>query len=156
MKKIPYLIIGLIIGYLANMFIGTQEPPTDAVNIVKPKGVITAKEAMLYDKNYNPRYELISDSILGKPDNRSSWYALSDMKNYLEYAQHVSDSLGYQMDGIRVYLGAHQPEGYTTMFFVPTGFKTGGMLPQKSNDIEGAGGLNNGNTGVPPNANYPQ
>lgn len=46
------------------------------------------------------------------------------MRNYLNYAENESKDLGYTMDGVRVYLGAHattKEVGYTTMFLVSTG-----------------------------------
>ena len=70
------------------------------------------------------------------------------------------------MDGVRVYLGAHPDKddvvGYTTMFFIPTGTKSlseGSMINlslQKSGDVIGGSGLNGGEPGNPPSANYPQ
>lgn len=158
MKNFIYLIIGLIIGYLAclllNQFSETKD--VEVMAVVKPKGIITDKEARILDQNFDSRHRLISDSILSKPDNRSSWYALQDIQNYLKYAEQTSDSLGYKMNGIRVYLGAHGPADYTTMFLIPTGYKNGGMLPQKAGDLPGVGGLNDGDLGNPPQANYPQ
>jgi len=46
------------------------------------------------------------------------------MRDYLNYAENESKDLGYTMDGVRVYLGAHattKEVGYTTIFLVPTG-----------------------------------
>ena len=89
------------------------------------------------------------------------------MNNYLRYADSQATALGYDMDGIRIYLGAHpdgKTPGYTTMFMVPTGseslsegnssflnFKRAG-----SGDIPGGDGMNGGDNGDPPAANYPQ
>ena len=98
--------------------------------IIKPKGVITPTEAKVLDTTFNLRHKLISDSIVIRPDNRSSWWSLDDITNYLEYAKHKADSLGYAMSGVRVYLGAYPEEngqvGYTTMFMVPTEFRNAG------------------------------
>lgn len=157
MKQFAYLILGLIIGYFAHIILTSNESiEMEASLIIKPKGVITSKEAIALDKNFDSRHELISDSIVGKKDNRSSWYSLEDIENYLKYTQHLSDSLGYKMDGIRIYLGSHEPKDFTTMFIVPTGLESGGMLPQKSSDLTDLGGLNGGTNGYPPSANYPQ
>src|SRR5690606_7833221 len=137
--------------------------------VVAPKGVITPEEAKELDTAFNSRHELISDSIVGRPDNRSSWYSLSDMRDYLDYAVSETKDLGYTMDGVRVYLGAYPDTdnevGYTTLFFVPTGFLASaeaGMnpftsaLPPTNPDIPGGPGLNVGGGGNPPSANYPQ
>ena len=87
------------------------------------------------------------------------------MRTYLDFAESEAKGLGYIMDGVRVYLGAHPDEkevGYTTMFFIPTGTKSlseGSMINlslQKSGDVIGGSGLNGGENGIPPGANYPQ
>jgi hypothetical protein len=133
----------------------------------KPKGVITPAEAKVLDQAFNTRHQLISDSIVKRPDNRSSWYSLTDMRDYLNYAENEAKGLGYTMDGVRVYLGAHATVkgqvGYTTMFFIPTGFQSvseGNMLGFSTRgggkDIPGVGGMNGGEDGDPPGANYPQ
>ena len=122
------------------------------------------------DEAFNARHKLISDSILGKPDNRSAWWSLTDLKNYIAYAENQAKNLKYTMDGIRVYLAAHPNElngGFTTVFIAPTGYKSkaeGSMIDGDSQnigdggsgDIPGADPLNRGGNGNPPNANYPQ
>ena len=171
MKKLLLLIVGAIIGAFATYYLcpncGETVEMTES-SIVKPDGVITSKEAMTLDKAYDPRYQLVSDSIFGGPnlDNRSSWYSLVDVENYLKYADSQATALGYDMDGIRIYLGAHpdgKTPGYTTMFMVPTGSESlsegNSMLinfRRASVDIPGGDGLNHGSPGDPPSANYPQ
>ena len=124
-----------------------------------PKGLITPVEATALNDAYTARCELISKDITKRPDNRSSWYSLEDIKSFLEYAENQAKELGYTMDGIRIYCGAYPEEdgqaGYSTAFIVPTASNTeenGGG----SNDIQGANGLNKGTQGYPPGANYPQ
>ena len=124
-----------------------------------PKGLITPVEAKALNDAYTARCELISKDITKRPDNRSSWYSLEDIKSFLEYAENQAKELGYTMDGIRIYCGAYPEEdgqaGYSTAFIVPTASNTeenGGG----SNDIQGANGLNKGTQGYPPGANYPQ
>ena len=169
MKNVLLLLVGAIIGGLATFYLCPEcsseglEPP----EIIKPKGVISPKEAMTLDKAFDSRHRLISDSIVRRPDNRSSWYSLDDMRNYLTYAENQAKELGYTMDGVRVYLGAHKDVdsvvGYTTMFFIPTGYKNIAegsssfmTRPPKGNDIDGGDGLDDGGEGDPPSANYPQ
>ena len=171
MKKLGYLILGIIIGVLGGYFYQSQNQNNhvkeSSPDIVKPKGLISPSEAKALDQGFNSRHKLISDSIVKRPDNRSSWYSLEDITNYLKYADSQATSQGYKMDGIRVYLGAHKKVdtvvGYTTMFFVPTGYKNiaeGSSSPfatvQKSSDLTGGSGLNGGDPGNPPSANYPQ
>ncbi|PNQ72754.1 hypothetical protein C1T31_09570 [Hanstruepera neustonica] len=171
MKKLSLLVIGALIGALATYYLcpscaGTTEMA--AAPIVKPSGVITSSQAKVLSSAYNVRYNLVSDSIFGGPnlDNRSSWYSLVDMNNYLRYADSQATALGYDMDGIRIYLGAHpdgKTPGYTTMFMVPTGSESlsegnSSFLNFKrvgGGDIPGGDGLDNGDPGDPPSANYP-
>lgn len=126
-----------------------------------PKGVITPDEAKVLDQAFDSRHKLISEDIVKRPDNRSSWWSLQDMKDYLEYAEAQVKELGYEMNGIRVYLGAYpdtkEGPGYSTMFMVPTA-----NIPQGKDDgggksdVPGANGLNDGEIGDPPFLNYPQ
>lgn len=161
------LIFGIIIGAGVMYFFVLQ--PSGDLKVERPKGVVSPDQMKTLDQEYNQRHQLISDSLVkrGGGDNRSSWYALDQVRDYLDYAEKESKKLGYTMDGVRIYLGAHPKEngkaGYTTMFFVPTGqaYKTeAGMinfsLQSGGNDIPGAPGMDYGNMGQPPSANYPQ
>jgi len=166
MKKLGLLIVGFAIGVLATYFYCCNNDV--GMPIVAPKGLITPSEAKTLDHAFDTRHQLISDSIVKRLDNRSSWYSITDMRDYLNFAENQAKDLGYTMDGVRIYLGAHPDVkgqvGYTTMFFIPTGNKSlseGNMLffntaLQKGGDIPGGFGLNNGPTGNPPEANYPQ
>jgi len=170
MKNLGSLILGLIIGAVIMYFycssLGEPETMVPDITIIKPKGVISPKEAIVLDTTYNSRHELISKNIVKRPDNRSSWWSIDDINNYITYAKSQADTLGYELDGLRVYAGAY-PEvkgivGYTTMFIVPTGYKklppgTSNFAAQGGkNDIQGGDPLNEGSGGYPPNANYPQ
>ncbi|WP_370390955.1 hypothetical protein [uncultured Winogradskyella sp.] len=172
MKNFLYLILGIIIGAALAYLYNTKDE-TDATVELKqvnlPQGIITPAEAMRLDKAYNIKHNIINDSLFKKDpnggDNRSSWYALKDIESYLHYAKNQANELGYQLDGLRVYLGSYPKEdkqsGLTTMFFIPTGVKKideGSMfsLRQGSIDIPGGDGLNKGSNGNPPSENYPQ
>src|SRR5690606_5030340 len=166
MKNLLLLIFGILIGAAAMYFYCCEDIEE---GIIAPSGIITPKEARTLDQAFNSRHQLISDSIVKRPDNRSSWYSLEDMRNYLDYAESETKGMGYTMDGIRVYLGAY-PDikgqvGYTTMFFIPTGYQAtsqGNMTflnfsaQGGKGDIPGAPGFNDGDMGNPPSANYPQ
>lgn len=172
MKNILVLILGFLLGGLAMYLFCCRdqgnglEPTTPAA----PNGLITPRDAMTLDQAYDPRYRLISDSIVTRPggDNRSVWFSIDEIKSFLDYADHQSSNLNYTMNGIRIYLGAYPDdptgEGYTTMFMVPTGYAntadTDGaeddQLARSNNDIIGADGLNRGHGGEPPSASYPQ
>ncbi|AUC81241.1 hypothetical protein [Lacinutrix sp. Bg11-31] len=173
MKNLLTLILGLIIGAIIMYFYCCKSGDFAApMVVVKPSGVISTKDARTLDRAFDSRHKLISDSIVKRPDNRSSWWSLKDMQDYLKYAENQSEELGYTMDGIRVYLGAYPDEevdskrtvGYTTMFMVPTSSeieqvhqKGGSAVDAKDGgDVPGGDPLNDGSAGNPPSANYPQ
>ncbi|WP_439151843.1 hypothetical protein [Winogradskyella sp.] len=169
MKNFGLLILGIIIGALAMYFYCCRDvEAVTEVEINKPNGLITPKEARTLDEAYNIKYSVINDSLFKKSttgDNRSSWWSIDDIQNYINYAENQAGELGYTMDGLRLYLGSYPgtkgETGLTTMFFIPTGSESvaqGSLftLPQGSNDIPGANGLNLGEDGHPPGANYPQ
>ncbi|WP_412561083.1 hypothetical protein [Winogradskyella sp. MIT101101] len=170
MKKLGLLILGVLLGALAMYYYccGSIEMENESP-ITEPKGLITPKEAKTLDQAYNIKHRIINDSLYKNSadggDNRSSWWKLEDIQNYINYAENQAGELGYTMDGIRVYLGAHpnsgKETGLTTMFFIPTGYMNksqGSVFPmfQESGDIPGGSGLNHGGNGMPPGANYPQ
>ena len=173
MKKLLPLILGILIGALATYYFyqNTENVHADIqATINKPSGVISPKQAMALDQAYDARYKLISDSIVTREggDNRSVWFSLKDVGDYLDYAENQTKGLGYTMDGVRIYMAAYPNDpklgaGYSTVFMVPTGnealsegsssfFK----LKRTGGDIPGGDGLNGGTGGVPPSANYPQ
>ncbi len=126
-----------------------------------PKGLITPEQAKILNDAYTPRCELVSKDITKRPDNRSVWYSLEEIENFLSYAKEQAKELGYEMDGIRIYCGAYPEEkgeaGYSTSFIIPTSSNEIGKESNgQSHDIQQASGLNKGSQGDPPNANYPQ
>ena len=171
MKNFVLLILGVVLGALA-MYLYYSSDQTEMRSepaTVAPRGIITSKEAIVLDSTYNLRHRIISDSLFSSrktSDNRSSWWSLEDVQNYINHAENQAGNLGYTMDGLRLYLGAY-PEvkgqaGYTTMFFVPTGVKNTSkgsifsLLQGGGMDIPEGDGLNIGHNGKPPGANYPQ
>ena len=180
MKKLALLLVGILIGFLiCYYFFPAQEVTVAEVeqDPPAPKGLITSKNSEQLDRAYNARYDAVNvylESESGEQnfkDNRSSWYSIDDVEKYLAYAKNEATNLGYEMNGIRIYLGAKNPEsgqkvGYTTMFIVSTGNKKnskGSMFNMSSSlfqpsppDIPGGSGLDDGGNGNPPNGNYPQ
>ncbi|WP_178985481.1 hypothetical protein [Winogradskyella helgolandensis] len=170
MKKFGSLILGILLGALAMYyyFNNNQDMTTEPPTIKPPSGIITPEEIKTLDQAYNERYEIINDSLFKDSktgDNRSSWYKLEDIENYLAYAKQQAKENGNTLDGLRLYLGAHpdtkEEEGLTTLLFVPTGYKNtseGSFISMQGggNDLEDSDGLNAGNEGMPPRANYPQ
>jgi hypothetical protein len=172
MKKLGLIILGAIIGALVMYYfccenVGSMDSITPTT---EPKGLITPKEAMVLDQAYNIKHRIINDSLYKKStdggDNRSSWWSVEDMQNFIDHAENQAGELGYTMNGLRIYLGAYPNSatdtGLTTMFIVPTGCINngqGGLIPNMqcgNGDIKGADGLNMGGEGIPPGANYPQ
>ena len=126
-----------------------------------PKGLITPEQAKELNDAFTKRCELISKEITKRPDNRSSWYSLEDLRTFLDSAEAQAKELGYEMDGVRIYCGAYptvkDEVGYSTSFIVPTSSnKIGEDGDGSSHDISNANGLNLGQSGYPPGANYPQ
>jgi hypothetical protein len=170
MKKFGLLILGIILGALAMYFYCSkdvnmmEEPPT----IKPPAGIITPAQITVLTQAFNPRHKLISDSIFKNAktqDNRSSWYKLEDIEDYIKYAKQQAAENNQTMDGLRLYLGAYpnngDEPGLTTLLFVPTGFDNTSegsffSLQGKSGDLDNSDGLNGGGNGKPPSANYPQ
>jgi hypothetical protein len=172
MKKFGFLILGIILGALAMYYYccsGKMDIMSESPSTV-PKGIITSKQASVLDAAYNLKHRIISDSLYKHStnggDNRSSWWSIEAIQGFINYAENQAGELGYKMDGLRVYLGAHPnvngQTGLTTMFIVPTGTKRlsqGSVFPFMQGggfDIPGGDGLNMGKDGVPPSANYPQ
>lgn len=128
-----------------------------------PKGLITPAEAKALSDAYTSRCELISRDITKRDDNRSTWFSLDEIRNYLDYAEKQARDLGKVMNGIRVYCGAYPDDGgqvgYSTSFIVPT---TSGSSEEGNDgdggnpDLEGGDGLNKGSSGIPPGIGYPQ
>ncbi|WP_458626331.1 hypothetical protein [Winogradskyella sp. PC D3.3] len=170
MRRFGLLILGIILGALAMYFYfkNNQDMSTKPPTIKPPLGVITPEQIKTLDNAYDQRYTIISDSLFKGSktgDNRSSWYKIEDIEQYLEYAKQQAKDNGYTLDGLRLYLGAHpdtkEEKGLTTLFFVPTGYSNTAegsvfSLQDRGNDLEGSDGLDMGNSGRPPKAKYPQ
>jgi hypothetical protein len=167
MKKLSYIILGIGIGALATYYFcpRTIENKESEIKIVKPKGVITPLQAKGLNENWTTERKQANDlaaKIHGRVvDNRSAWWSLEDVNNYLLYSKTQSDSLGYDMTGIRVYLGVYgknagpATKDLTTMFLVPTGKSSKAssfMFPPSIGDLP-VNPLNDGQGGQ---GGYPQ
>ncbi|WP_299557165.1 hypothetical protein [Seonamhaeicola sp.] len=134
MKNLRPLILGIIIGALATYFFCPRQAGDDAstetVKVIKPKGVISVAEATALNDNWTQLRKSIIDSItesrVGKEDYRWAWWSIKDIEDYIAFSRHQTDSLGYSMNGLRMYLGVYgenteqNKRGLTTMFIVPT------------------------------------
>jgi hypothetical protein len=170
MKKIIYIIVGFCMGALLTYYFCPREihDETLATNKV-PKDTISVAEAKILSNNWEQNNPTEIDSIIdvegAKKQMRSVAWSLEDINDYLVYAEAKSDSLGYTMTGVRVYLGnygnVNNPvkKNRNTMFIVPTGNKNTSkasslslFLPPAIQDIP-APPLNHGDGG---NGGYPQ
>ena len=117
-----------------------------------PKGIISALEAKELNDNWTSLRARENEAAAGKPDNRSSWYSLDDMQNFLTQIKENHPNV----NGVRFYLGVETTEkdakGLTTIFMVPTENDGNG----NNKDIPNAKGMDRGDDGNPPNAVYPQ
>jgi len=116
-----------------------------------PSGKISASEAKTLNDNWTTYRKAANDSAAGQDDNRSSWYSLDDMEAFIAMIKAENPNV----NGVRCYLGVEtseaDPKGLTTIFMVPTEDDRG-----KNKDISGANGMDRGDNGNPPDANYPQ
>ncbi|ULC57960.1 hypothetical protein MBM09_08510 [Flaviramulus sp. BrNp1-15] len=134
MKKLAYLILGFIIGAVLTYYFCPRERSGAPDVIVRaPKDTISVTEAIKLSNNWAANNETEIDSLLevegSRKKTRSVSWSLDEINEYLTYAQAESDTLGYTMTGVRVYLGnygknAKPPrKNRNTMFIVPTGHK---------------------------------
>ncbi len=162
MKNVSYLILGLIIGALLTYYFCPRQLEEATTRIIKPKGVISQEQAKFLNEEWTMYRKAAVDSAAQKQgrkaDTRATSWTLADIENYLAYAKNQSDSLGFTMTGIRVYLGVYgknadeTKRNLTTMFIVPTGKKalskaTTFVLPPSNDHDLPVSPLNDGDGG---------
>lgn len=150
MKKITYILLGFIIGAVLTYYfcprpddsettetVESQESAeSEAIaetKFVKPSGVISVEEAIELNDNWTKFRQKAVDSASRRQgrniDKRSVGWAVKDVRDYLNWAEAESESQGYSMDSIYVYLGVYgkkapkRKANYTTMFIAPKGQK---------------------------------
>lgn len=153
MKNLIYLILGFLVGAVLTYYF-CPKPEKAENKIVKPKGVISIEEATILSENWTRYRKAAVDSAAQaqgrEQDDRSVYWPIEDVQQYLEYAKHYSDSLGYEITGLRVYLGVYgkdagpEKSNLTTMFMVPTTSRL------DSNGNSTSSGFKDGGGGVPP------
>ena len=166
MKKLGFIILGFLLGAMLTYYFCPR--PLDVeeeISIIKPNGVISVTQAKALNANWSQYREAAVDSAAKKQgrnkDNRWTHWSIDDIENYIAYSKDQADSLGYEMTGIRVYLGVYgdnagqTKKNLTTMFIVPTGKKSNmqassliNFMPPPNNDLsidplnDGTGGGN--------------
>lgn len=128
---------------------------------------ITSAEAKELNQNFIKTRAKAIDVAIGKKDAISSWFSLESLKEYIAYVENEGKTLGIPVNGLRIYFGAYakndsnpNKSNLSTMFFVPTQAIKSSLereeLIASSSDITQIDGLNDGQTGHPPSAAYPQ
>ncbi|MFV9550820.1 hypothetical protein [Algibacter sp. PT7-4] len=136
MKKLGLIILGGIIGALLTYYFCPQsvaDKPNMHAEATAPRDTITVAQAKILSNNWEKNNQTEVDSLIDvegpRKKMRSVWWSLKEINEYLSYAQAKSDTLGYKMTGVRVYLGNYGKNGKpgkknrNTMFIVPTGPK---------------------------------
>lgn len=130
----------------------------------------------LVDEFQNKRGVAQSQQALGSlPEGKgkfklsaSSWYSLDELQSYINESKKKADSLGYTLEGFRIYIGVFPNQerfgdkrNFLTTFITPTGSESkqqGSFFTRQtvSKDLTGISPLEYGQGGWPPNATYPQ
>ena len=133
MKKLGLIILGFIIGVVLTYFFCPRQGSGNPIEhgYVAPKDTVSVKEAKVLSDNWAKCNATQIDSIIhvvgSRNVTRSVEWSLEEINEYLVYAKAKSDSLGYTMTGVRVYLGNYgdvkdpTKKNRNTMFIVPTG-----------------------------------
>ncbi len=145
MKKTSLFLLGIVIGAFATYFFCPRQVGSSPGKIIKPVGLIKQETAKELNTNWTLYRKRAVDSAAEKQgrkeDDRSVWWRLNEIENYLSYSKNQADSLGYEMTGVRIYLGVYgenagrTKKNLTTMFIVPTGKKS-----KSEDDTGGLGG----------------
>ncbi len=140
MKKLSLIILGIILGAVLTYLFCPRQIEEEAVSktsearIKKPEGVVSVEQAKALNDNWTKYRQAAVDSAAQQQgrdkDDRAAWWSLEDIENYIDYAKKEAAKTGYDMTGIRIYLGVYgesygeEKKNLTTMFLVPTGEKS--------------------------------
>ena len=89
---------------------------------MEPTQLISLEKARELNKNYNDTRAALHQQKLGKEDANAVWYSLQELENYIAYIKKQGVEKGYDVDGIRLYMGVYpstdeaSKAGYTTLF----------------------------------------
>lgn len=125
------------------------------MQIIKPEGVISEeREIDLYNTWVEKQTVLLSKAGTGKTihkETKSFWWSLEDLKNYFAYAESEANKKGYNVTGMRLYLGAYpEKNGENTLFFAPTGYKMSSTASFSNIFAAQEDGDDDGNVPIPP------
>tara|TARA_R110000850_G_scaffold150497_1_gene273172 strand:- start:65410 stop:65766 length:357 start_codon:yes stop_codon:yes gene_type:complete len=88
----------------------------------KPTKCIPVDTAKTLHENWiNTRQEAI-DRAIGEEDNRSCFYTVAELKEYLDYVTEMSNEQNITNPGIRLYFAAYNQDSNkkATIFLAPT------------------------------------
>lgn len=151
---------------------------TEVKKYGEPKQLITKDLAVSLNSNFNNSNRVLVTSNSKEGDDANAvWYSIEELENYINYVKTQGTKKGYNVNGIRMYLGVYpeteeygEKKGKTTIFLSPTGNKIvtekGGILTVNTTakeqgagddeaDIEEINPLNFGTMGHPPKMTYP-
>jgi hypothetical protein len=143
----------------------------------EPKQLITRDLAVEFNSNYNLKMEKILNDTSEYAHANAVWYSIEELENYINYVKTQGSKKGYNVNGIRMYLGVYpnkkeygKKKGMTTIFLTPTGNKIqaekGSFLnittaqeqtttSTDEDDIDELRPMNFGTMGHPPKMVYP-
>ncbi len=138
--------------------------------------LITSEEAKELNQNFiktrSKELDKIVERETGKPKEKdaiSTWFSLDELKEYIAFVEAEGKLKNITVNGLRIYFGAYSKndkkadkKALSTVFLVPTQENVGSLgkdgvaAASVSSDIESMGGMNGGDVGNPPSAEYPQ
>lgn len=161
MKKLGLLILGFIIGALLTYLYCPRPNDMQEMQVMNkknktPKDTISVAQAKQLFKNWQKNNPTEIDSTIEVVGSRKittnvSW-SLDVIRDYLDYAEKKSDSLGFKMTGIRVYMANYgknpdpKLKNRNTLFIAPIGTKN----ISKGNFVNVTSQGEEGDTGAPP------
>ncbi|ETN95684.1 hypothetical protein SAMN04487906_0921 [Zhouia amylolytica] len=128
------------------------------------------KEVQLKAEGKDPAREEMTEMAMAKNKFKlsvSSWYSVDELQSYINESIKKADTLGYSVDGFRIYIGVFPDEDQygskkntLTTFITPTGVRNvqkGSFMmlpPPSSDDIEEVDPIEYGGQRDPPDAPY--
>lgn len=100
---------------------------TDPEKAIDDQLISISQADSLSNEYVKTRYNLISES-LGYDDDRTFWFSMATLENYIAYVKKESAKNGYKNLGLRIYNAAYPEKsdttwpkpGYSTVVVVPT------------------------------------
>ncbi|MGC6430426.1 MAG: hypothetical protein ACON5F_05240 [Jejuia sp.] len=161
MKKLGPIILGFIIGAVLTYYFCPRPEAAENIQALDakikiPKDTITVAKAKSLFKNWQQNNITEIDSTIDVEGSRKKTtnvaWSLDEIRTYLDYAEAKSDTLGFTMTGIRVYMANYgknpdpKLKNRNTLFIAPIGTKN----ISKGNFVNMTLQGEEGDTGAPP------